>query len=114
MDLFLGLRLSRTPTSPNWKLASTRATFLPISEAATTARLTATVVRPTPPLGEKTVTMRPGSRPVSLAVPAGRSARRVALSFSRSCTWRIDETSSSLLKGLTRNSRAPASIERRR
>ena len=29
-------------------------------------------------------------------------------------TWRIDAVSSSELKGLTRNSRAPASIERRR
>ena len=61
MDLFLGLRLSRTPTSPNWNDASTMTTFLPSSVAAATARLTATVVRPTPPLGLKTATTRPGS-----------------------------------------------------
>ena len=36
-------------------------TFLPSSVAAATARLTATVVRPTPPLGLKTATIRPGS-----------------------------------------------------
>jgi hypothetical protein len=42
------------------------------------------------------------------------STIRVALSRSRAQTWRIDAESSSLLNGFTRNSRAPASIERRR
>ena len=60
MDLFFGLRLSSTPTSPNWKLASTSATGWPCSAAMATARLTASVVRPTPPLGEKRVMTRPG------------------------------------------------------
>ena len=56
-----GFRLSRTPTSPNWNEPSMMTTFLPSSVAAATARLTATVVRPTPPLGLKTATIRPGS-----------------------------------------------------
>ena len=78
IDLFLGLRLSRTPTSPNWNDASTRQVRWPSSVAAATARLTASVVRPTPPLGPKTATMRPGS--ASLAVVAGgwRPRRRRA------------------------------------
>ena len=41
-------------------------------------------------------------------------AIRLAFSRSRELTCRMDAVSSSLLKGLTRNSRAPASIERRR
>ena len=41
-------------------------------------------------------------------------AIRMRLSRSRACTCRMDAVSSSLEKGLTRNSRAPASIERRR
>ena len=61
IDLLFGFRLSRTPTSPNWKEPSMMTTFLPSSVAAATARLTATVVRPTPPFGLKTATMRPGS-----------------------------------------------------
>ena len=36
------------------------------------------------------------------------------ISTSRAWTWRIEAVSSSLLNGLTRNSRATASIERRR
>ena len=96
-------------------------TRLPSSVAAATARLTATVVRPTPPLGLKTATTRPGS-PEALAVGVapgsrrrgGLAAMRLALSRSRAWTCRIDEVSSSELNGLTRNSRAPASIERRR
>ena len=62
IDLFLGFRLRRTPTSPNWNEPSTRTTSLPGSEAAATAVFTAIVVRPTPPLGLKTATTRPGSR----------------------------------------------------
>ena len=54
IDLLRGLRLSSTPTSPNWNEPSISATRLPSSVAAATARLTATVVRPTPPLGLKT------------------------------------------------------------
>ena len=52
--------------------------------------------------------------------PRGRAGRRrrrrsgSAFSRSRELTWRIDAVSSSLLNGLTRNSRAPASMERRR
>ncbi len=123
IDLFLGFRLSRTPTSPNWKEPSTRTTFLPSSVAAATARLTATVVRPTPPLGLKTATTgrarRCRSLPDRSARPpaeAGGAATEIRLCFSRSrvWTWRIEAVSSSLLNGLTRNSRAPASIERRR
>ena len=79
IDLFFGFRLSRTPTSPNWKEPSTRTTFLPSSVAAATAMLTATVVRPTPPLGLKTATTWPGSaagvRPPGSARPAGRRRR---------------------------------------
>ena len=96
-------------------------TFLPSSVAAATARLTATVVRPTPPFGLKTATMMPGSpgSPVrTAAVPpaaaAGMTAIRLCLSRSRALTCRMEAVSSSLLNGLTRNSRAPASIERRR
>ena len=59
MDLSFGFRLRRTATSPNWNDASTRVTFLPSSEAAATARLTAIVVRPTPPFGLKTATTWP-------------------------------------------------------
>ena len=61
IDLFLGFRLSSTPTSPNWNEPSTRTTRLSGSAAAATAMLTAIVVRPTPPLGLKTATTRPGS-----------------------------------------------------
>ena len=97
-------------------------TFLPSSVAAATARLTATVVRPTPPLGLNTATIRPGSPgspvrtlpPEPLADATGMTAMRLCLSRSRALTWRIEAVSSSLLNGLTRNSRAPASIERRR
>ncbi len=74
IDLLLGFRLSRTPTSPNWNEASTMTTFLPSSEAAAMARLTATVVRPTPPFGLKTATTWPGSPepPVGACHPACR------------------------------------------
>ena len=51
IDLFFGLRLSRTPTSPNWNEPSTRTTFL--TEARRPRRppvLTAMVVRPDPAL----------------------------------------------------------------
>ena len=95
IDLFLGFRLSRTPTSPNWNEPSTRTTFLPSSVAAATARLTASVVRPTPPLGLKTATTRPGSparRSVHGAAagvaPAPRPGRRgdpAAASRARGC-----------------------------
>ena len=116
IDLLLGLRLSSTPTSPNWKEASSRATRWP-APAAATARLTATVVRPTPPFGEKTVTIRPASRSSGAAprppAPTG-SATRCCRSCSRRKTCRIDIVSSSELNGFTRNSRAPASMERRR
>ena len=96
-------------------------TRLPSSVAAATARLTATVVRPTPPFGLKTATTSPGS-PEAFAVgrsgrrgrAAGLAAMRLGLSRSRAWTCRIEEVSSSQLNGLTRNSRAPASIERRR
>ena len=70
IDLLFGFRLSRTPTSPNWNEPSTSTTFLPSSVAAATARLTATVVRPTPPFGLKTATIRSGSPPlVARAAP---------------------------------------------
>ena len=54
IDLFFGLRLSKTPTSPNWRLASRRATRWLVSRLSASARFVARVVRPTPPLGEKT------------------------------------------------------------
>ena len=76
IDLFLGLRLSRTPTSPNWNEPSTRQVRWPSSVAAATARLTASVVRPTPPLGPNTATTRPGS-PSSRST-WGRTATAVA------------------------------------
>ena len=75
IDLFLGLRLSRTPTSPNWKEASTRTTRLPRSVAAATDMLTATVVRPTPPFGLNTATTVPGS-PAPPSEPAARAVGR--------------------------------------
>src|SRR5450759_1559883 len=61
MDLSLGFRLSKTATSPNWNDASTSVTFLPNSDDAATARLTAIVVRPTPPFGLKTATTWPSA-----------------------------------------------------
>ena len=78
IDLLLGFRLSRTPTSPNWNEPSTRTTCLPSSVAAATARLTAIVVRPTPPFGLKTATTRPGLAAARRAVPgrAGVAGRR--------------------------------------
>ena len=78
MDLFLGLRLSRTPTSPNWNEASTRQVRWPSSVAAATARLTASVVRPTPPLGPNTATMRPGSSSSRSGTDGGLGGRRAA------------------------------------
>ena len=121
IDLLRGFRLSSTPTSPNWNEPSTITTFLPSSVAAATARLTATVVRPTPPFGLNTATTWPSSSDPSPPDPlaAGRTsgvvaAMRLALSRSRAWTCRMEAVSSSLLNGLTRNSRAPASIERRR
>ena len=45
---------------------------------------------------------------------AATGAIRLCLSRSRVWTWRMEVVSSSLLNGLTRNSRAPASIDRRR
>ena len=73
-----GFRLSRTPTSPNWNEPSTTTTCLPSSVAAATARLTATVVRPTPPLGLNTATTMPGSprsSPAAAPAPAARGGR---------------------------------------
>ena len=116
IDLLFGLRLSSTPTSPNWNEPSMRATLLPGSDAAATARFTAIVVLPTPPFGEKMAKIRPGSRNAAAArVSAAAGAPyRTRLSRSRACTWRMDAVSSSELNGLTRNSRAPASMDRRR
>ena len=88
-----------------------------MSEAMATARLTASVVRPTPPLGENRVMTRPASRSTGTAralLAWGWAAYRPIFSRSRACTPRIAAHSSSELNGLTRNSRAPASIERRR
>ena len=79
--------------------------------------LTAIVVRPTPPFGLKTATTRPGSRAAAdarAAAAAAGAAMRPCFSRSLEWTWRIDAVSSSELNGLTRNSRAPASMERRR
>ena len=116
MDLLRGLRLRRTPTSPNWNEASTSATRLP-SWAAATARFTDTVVRPTPPFGLNRATTDAGS-PLPLRAAASGAAtigaKRLCFSFSRVQTWRMEAVSSSELNGLTRNSRAPASIDRRR
>jgi hypothetical protein len=77
IDLFLGFRLSRTPMSPNWNEASTSVVVWPSSVAAATARLTASVVRPTPPLGPNTATTRPGSLR-SRSVFSDRTATAVA------------------------------------
>ena len=76
IDLFFGLRLSRTPMSPNWNEASTRVVRWPSSVAAATARFTASVVRPTPPFGPKTATTRPGSPASRSGVAAGRDGHR--------------------------------------
>ena len=84
IDLFFGFRLSRTPTSPNWNDPSTRQVFWPSSVAAATARLTASVVRPTPPFGPNTATTRPGS-PGSRSAPIARSAG-VAAAAAAGCT----------------------------
>ena len=91
----------------------------PSSAAAATARFTAIVVRPTPPFGLNTATTWPGSRSPAATEAAATAALvviviRPCFSRSRTWTWRIEAVSSSLLNGLTRNSRAPASIERRR
>ena len=57
-------------------------------------------------------------RPLPVPDPFDAAAEAIAirLCFSRSrvLTWRIEAVSSSLLNGLTRNSRAPASMDRRR
>jgi hypothetical protein len=87
--LVLGIEVSRTPTSPNWNEPSTSTTFLPSSVAAATARLTARVVRPTPPFGLNTATTCPGSPlGVRLVPPAPplASAATIAIRdiFSRS------------------------------
>ena len=76
IDLLRGLRLSSTPTSPNWNDASTSATRLP-SCAAATARFTATVVRPTPPFGLKTAD-NGGGLAALVARLRGRGHRRVS------------------------------------
>jgi hypothetical protein len=90
--LFFGLRLSSTPTSPNWNEPSISTTLLPSSVAAAIARLTAIVVRPTPPFGEKTATTWPSWSPPSSIVPlppppvettTGAVARRLCFSRSR-------------------------------
>ena len=61
--------------SPNWNEASTRHVRWPSSVAAATARLTASVVRPTPPFGPNTATTRPGSPSSRSGVAdAGRTA----------------------------------------
>src|SRR3954449_5573864 len=103
--MFFGLRLSRTPTSPNWNEPSTRQTFLPSSVTAATAALTAIVVRPTPPFGLKNAMTWPrlwwDRFPFVGAVLAVGTTIRVTLSRSRDQTWRIEADSSSLLKGLT-------------
>jgi hypothetical protein len=67
-------------------------------------------------LGLKTATTEAGS-PLPLEISwlvTAAGAYRLSLSFSRDQTWRMEAVSSSELKGLTRNSRAPASMERRR
>ena len=97
-------------------------TDLPSSFAAATARFTATVVRPTPPFGLNTATTVPdspgspdrGPPPPFEPAVTGITAMRLNLSRSRALTCRMEALSSSLLNGLTRNSRAPASIDRRR
>src|SRR5438094_302272 len=74
IDMFVGLSLSMTPTSPNWNEPSTRTTFFPSSLAAATATLTAIVVRPTPPFGLKNATTWPSRawvRPLLVDVTAG-------------------------------------------
>jgi len=73
-------------------------------------------------LGEKNVMILPLSRAAAdaargfaAAAAAGAAAAyRARFTFSSSWTWRIALINSSAEKGFTRNSRAPASIERRR
>ena len=79
IDLFFGFRFSRTPTSPNWNEPSTRTTDLPSSVEAAIAMLTAIVVRPTPPFGEKIATTWPSRSPPPWppsASPVGPAAAR--------------------------------------
>jgi hypothetical protein len=114
IDWFFGLRLSRTPTSPNWSPPSTSATRLSSSVLAATAKFTARVVRPTPPLGAKNVTTCPG-RGAGVGVSSisrrwCRSGRAIHLLTVALVNLRIEADSSSDEKGLTRNSRAPASM----
>ena len=95
---------------------------LPSSVAAATARLTATVVRPTPPFGLKTATTSPGSpervgRRHASGRPSRRGARRHPAALVALAGVDLSDRRGQLvaeLNGLTRNSRAPASIERRR
>ena len=67
----------RTATSPNCTSASTSATGSSRCCAMHTATLIATVLLPTPPLGENTTTSRPGStRPPDGDGQAGRRVRQ--------------------------------------
>ena len=119
IERFFGFRLSRTPTSPNWRFASTSATRWSVSRRIASARFVASVVRPTPPFGEKTA-MTWWSSALPSATPAGGAAASLVACIcsrrtsSRSWTRLIEVANSSALNGLTRNSRAPASMARLR
>ena len=117
IERFFGFRLSRTPTSPNWRLASTSATLWSVSRRSARARFVAIVVRPAPPFGEKTAMTWCSSTLSSPDLEDGAAASRVAWicsrrTSSRSCTRLIEVANSSPLNGLTRNSLAPASMAR--
>ena len=68
--VWVGNSWSVIATSPKARSKSTRQTLRAPLSASARARLTAIVVLPTPPLGEKTVTIRP----LWMAPPGPRSA----------------------------------------
>src|SRR5579862_2176210 len=105
-----GWTLRWLPIDPVTGARSTRATLSGSLAAIARARLTATVVVPTPPLGEKTTMRRRPSRRVELTTEvAGRSSFERRKRRSRAST-RASSSRSSI--GRTMTSSAPASSSR--
>ena len=106
---YSGSKLRPLATSPNWTSKSTRTVARGATRARPTARLVATVVLPTPPLGETTLITRPaGGRRGRLLDRAPQSARaasalrlraasaassRTRLQFGRILVWVDDVVS---------------------
>ena len=120
--LRLASRPSITPRSPNWRSKSTRAVVPSRSRAIAAARFRASIDFPIPPLPLKTSTIWPLPRrspsvlgpspPVSAGAMTG-TVSGARFNFSSWLTRRSAAASSSPLKGLTRNSLAPAWVARR-